>query len=195
MAKRIMGKQSIALWASGVLHCGRAECSIVGEQSVALWASGVLHCGRAERCTVGEQSFALWANRVYCIVGEQSVALWVRRTRAPLSPASSPSSTPSASRPSYDSPSPVASSLPWHYACSWHTKRDVSHRHHTKRDMSVMSHMCHVTQTSGLDIGYVPAGPHAFLRLSGQFGPPQFIFHWPEGPVDFIFFFFFFFSA
>ena len=45
----------------------------------------------------------------------------------------------------------------------------------------------------GLDIGYVPAGPHAFLRLSGQFGPPQFIFHWPEGPV--FFFFFFFFSA
>ena len=36
---------------------------------------------------------------------------------------------------------------------------------------------------SGLDIGYVPAVPHAFLRLSGQFGPPQFIFQ------------FFFFSA
>ena len=68
-----MGKQSIALWASGVLHCGRAECCIVGEQSVAFWASGVLHCGRAERCTVGEQSFALWANRVCCIVGERSV--------------------------------------------------------------------------------------------------------------------------
>ena len=43
---------------------------------------------------------------------------------------------------------------------------------------------------AGLDIGYVPAVPHAFLWLSGQFGPPQFIFHWPEGPV-----FFFFFSA
>ena len=43
---------------------------------------------------------------------------------------------------------------------------------------------------AGLDIGYVPAVPHAFLRLSGQFGPPQFIFHWPEGPVDFFFFFF-----
>ena len=41
---------------------------------------------------------------------------------------------------------------------------------------------------AGLDIGYVPAGPNAFLRLSGQFGPPLFIFHWPEGPV-------FFFSA
>ena len=38
---------------------------------------------------------------------------------------------------------------------------------------------------TGLDIGYVPAGPHAFLRLSGQFGPLQLIFHWPEGPVDF----------
>ena len=49
----------------------------------------------------------------------------------------------------------------------------------------------YVTDT-GLDNGYVPAGPNAFLRLSGQFGPPQFIFHWPEGPV---FFFFFFFSA
>ena len=44
--------------------------------------------------------------------------------------------------------------------------------------------------STGLDIGYVPAGPDAFLRLSGQFGPPPFIFHWPEGPV-----FFFFFSA
>ena len=42
---------------------------------------------------------------------------------------------------------------------------------------------------SGLDIGYVPAGTHAFLRLSGQFGPLQLIFHWPEGPVDFFFFF------
>ena len=41
--------------------------------------------------------------------------------------------------------------------------------------------------SSGLDIGYVPAGPHVFLRLSGQFGPPQFIFHWPEGPVFFFF--------
>ena len=43
--------------------------------------------------------------------------------------------------------------------------------------------------STGLDIGYVPAGPHAFLRLSGQFGPLQLIFHWPEGPVDFFFFF------
>ena len=32
-------------------------------------------------------------------------------------------------------------------------------------------------KTAGLDIGYVPAGPHAFLRLSGQFGPLQLIFH------------------
>ena len=39
---------------------------------------------------------------------------------------------------------------------------------------------------SGLDIGYVPAGPRAFLRLSGQFGPQQFIFCWPAGPVTFI---------
>ena len=45
---------------------------------------------------------------------------------------------------------------------------------------------------AGLDIGYVPAGLHAFLRLSCQFGPPQFVFHWPEGPVFFFFFFFFF---
>ena len=44
------------------------------------------------------------------------------------------------------------------------------------------------TWLTGLDIGYVPAGLHAFLRLSGQFGPPQFIFHWPEGPVFFFFF-------
>ena len=33
---------------------------------------------------------------------------------------------------------------------------------------------------AGLDIGYVPAVPHAFLGLSGQFGPLQLIFHWPE---------------
>ena len=44
---------------------------------------------------------------------------------------------------------------------------------------------------AGLDIGYVPAGPDAFLRLSGQFGPPQFIFHWPEGPVLLFFCFLF----
>ena len=43
---------------------------------------------------------------------------------------------------------------------------------------------------AGLDIGYVPAGSYAFLRLSGQFGPPQFIFHWAEGPVVFFLFFF-----
>ena len=45
---------------------------------------------------------------------------------------------------------------------------------------------------TGLDIGYVPAGPDAFFRWSGQFGPPQLIFYWPAGPVDFILFFFFF---
>ena len=44
----------------------------------------------------------------------------------------------------------------------------------------------------GLDIGYVPAGPDAFFRWSGQFGPQQLIFYWPGGPVDFFFFFFFF---
>ena len=30
-------------------------------------------------------------------------------------------------------------------------------------------------RVAGLDIGYVPAGSHAFLRLSGQFEPPQFV--------------------
>ena len=40
---------------------------------------------------------------------------------------------------------------------------------------------------AGLDIGYVPAGPDAFFRWSGQFGPQQLIFYWPAGPVDFIF--------
>ena len=39
---------------------------------------------------------------------------------------------------------------------------------------------------AGLDIGYVPAVPHAFFRLSGQFGPQQFIFYWPAGPVALI---------
>ena len=50
---------------------------------------------------------------------------------------------------------------------------------------------------AGLDIGYVPAGPDAFFRWSGQFGPQQLIFYWPAGPVDllllfFIFYFFLF---
>ena len=44
----------------------------------------------------------------------------------------------------------------------------------------------------GLDIGYVPAGPDAFFRWSGQFGPQQLIFYWPAGPVDFFLIFFFF---
>ena len=48
----------------------------------------------------------------------------------------------------------------------------------------------HYAPHAGLDIGYVPAGLHAFLRLSGQFGPLQLIFHWPEGPVDLILFIF-----
>ena len=39
-----------------------------------------------------------------------------------------------------------------------------------------------------LTLAMCPLGPHAFLRLSGQFGPLQLIFHWPEGPVDFFFF-------
>ena len=43
---------------------------------------------------------------------------------------------------------------------------------------------------AGFDIGYVPAGPDAFFRWSGQFGPQQLIFYWP---ADFFFFFFFFF--
>ena len=43
----------------------------------------------------------------------------------------------------------------------------------------------HKYRTSGLDIGYVPAGPHAFFRSSGQFGPQQFILCWPAGPVAF----------
>ena len=45
---------------------------------------------------------------------------------------------------------------------------------------------CH--SDPGLDIGYVPAGPDAFFRWSGQFGPQQLIFYWPAGPVDFFFF-------
>ena len=40
-------------------------------------------------------------------------------------------------------------------------------------------------RTAGLDIGYVPAGPDAFFRWSGQFGPQQLIFYWPAGPVVF----------
>ena len=41
-----------------------------------------------------------------------------------------------------------------------------------------------------LTLAMCPHVPHAFLRLSGQFGPPKFIFHWPEGPVGFLFLFF-----
>ena len=53
------------------------------------------------------------------------------------------------------------------------------------------SHLCDyfLVSTSlfitGLDIGYVPAGPHAFFRSSGQFGPQQFILCWHAGPVAF----------
>ena len=46
---------------------------------------------------------------------------------------------------------------------------------------------------AGLDIGYVPAGPDAFLRWSGQFGPQQLIIYWPAGPVDIFFIFLLFF--
>ena len=44
---------------------------------------------------------------------------------------------------------------------------------------------CLTRDHAGLDIGYVPAGPHAFFRSSGQFGPQQFILCWPAGPVAF----------
>ena len=44
---------------------------------------------------------------------------------------------------------------------------------------------CAYILLAGLDIGYVPAGPHAFFRSSGQFGPQQFILCWPAGPVAF----------
>ena len=40
-------------------------------------------------------------------------------------------------------------------------------------------------QSAGLNIGYVATGPHAFVRLSGQFGPQQLILCWPVGPVAF----------
>ena len=42
------------------------------------------------------------------------------------------------------------------------------------------SEMCHPIDPmkyAGLDIGYVPAGPDAFFRWSGQFGPQQLIFY------------------
>ena len=43
---------------------------------------------------------------------------------------------------------------------------------------------------AGLDIGYVPAGPHPFFRSLGQFGPQQLILWWPVGPVAFRYQFF-----
>ena len=64
-----------------------------------------------------------------------------------------------------------------------------SHMHTIEPPTAGVRQVGHTSIYTGLDIGYVPAGSHAFLRLSGQFGPPQFIFHWPEGPVDFFFFF------
>ena len=69
----------------------------------------------------------------------------------------------------------VGALITWPYKAGGHSRRG--------------SPKAGTTVLSGLDIGYVPAGPHAFLRLSGQFGPPQFIFHWPEGPVFFVLFF------
>ena len=68
---------------------------------------------------------------------------------------------------------------------------------HPGKDYMCLDTSMHVPYYSlepytGLDIGYVPAVPNAFLRLSGQFGPPQFIFHWPKGPVFFFFFIIFF---
>ena len=53
-------------------------------------------------------------------------------------------------------------------------------------------HVLHAIQYNampGLDIGYVPAGPDAFFRWSGQFGPQQLIFYWPAGPVFYFYFF------
>ena len=47
----------------------------------------------------------------------------------------------------------------------------------------------------GSALANVPAGPHAFFRSSGQFGPQQFILYWPEGPVAFRCGFFFFSSC
>ena len=53
----------------------------------------------------------------------------------------------------------------------------------------IKPHIIGITESwannAGLDIGYVPAGPHAFFRSSGQFGPQQFILCWPAGPVAF----------
>ena len=44
-----------------------------------------------------------------------------------------------------------------------------------------LPYVCFDRVTQGLTV------PHAFLgRLSGQFGPQQFIFCWPAGPVTFI---------
>ena len=51
---------------------------------------------------------------------------------------------------------------------------------------NIMFKLYEVKRYAGLDIGYVPAGPRAFFRQSGQFGPQQFIFCWPAGPVTFI---------
>ena len=52
-----------------------------------------------------------------------------------------------------------------------------------RRNCTTVLHggVCH----PGLDIGYVPAGPHAFFKSSGQFGPQQLILRWPAGPVAF----------
>ena len=53
----------------------------------------------------------------------------------------------------------------------------------TKSELLAMRNQ--INKSSGLDIGYVPAGPHAFFRSSGQFGPQQLILWWPAGPVAF----------
>ena len=55
------------------------------------------------------------------------------------------------------------------------------------RDVPIVQHPI-IYVNAGLDIGYVPAGPDAFFRWSGQFGPQQLIFDFFSN----IFFFFFF---
>ena len=72
---------------------------------------------------------------------------------------------------------------------SWIAKHDRCFHSADASQYQTLIGSCHLfrqqTHVPGLDIGYVPAGPNAFFRSSGQFGPQQFILCWPAGPGAF----------
>ena len=74
--------------------------------------------------------------------------------------------------------------------CNRSIQHEITLKNECQIRSSTKNNVGRIPYHTGLDIGYVPAGSHAFLRLSGQCGPQQFIFHWPEGGQCFFFFVF-----